>query len=67
MTERSLTERVRARLEHLDHLGPYSAALIIAEEVERELEDHCRRLEAMEGPVIYGRTIPAHAEKGTVP
>jgi hypothetical protein len=67
MAERTLTDRIIARLEEVEHLGPYSIALLIAAEVERELADHDRRLERVEGPVLYGRTIAAHAAKEAMP
>jgi hypothetical protein len=67
MAERTLTDRIRAGFEEADDRSLYSIALLIAAEVERELADHDRRLERVEGPVLYGRTIAAHAAKEAMP
>jgi hypothetical protein len=73
MAERTLTDRIVARLEEVEHLGPYSIALLIAAEVERETADLRRetadlgrRLEQLEGPVLYGRTITHQTTKETL-
>jgi hypothetical protein len=60
MAEPTLSDEV---MRDLEELGPYSALYRLAQRVE----DLDRRLEAVEGPVLHGRSIVSHATKETMP